>query len=86
MGSGAAAENMGRSSVNVLIENLDHVALGFDRAIARAMGRAGYQPATLLKIFIYGHLNRVQSRSRCSSRQELAYGVFLAVIAAPTCC
>lgn len=76
MGSGAAAENKGRSSVNVLIENLDHVALGFDRAIARAMGRAGYQPATLLKIFIYGHLNRVQARSRCSSRQELAYGVF----------
>lgn len=54
---------MGRPNVNVLIENLDHVALGFDRAIARVMGQPGYQPATLLKIFIYGHLNRVQARS-----------------------
>jgi hypothetical protein len=51
----------------------------------RPLGRPGYQPATLMKIFIYGHLNRVPSRSRCSARQERAYGAFLAVIAAPTC-
>ncbi len=50
--------------VDVFVDNLDLTALGFDRAIAQATGRPGYHPATLLKIYIYGYLNRVQSSRR----------------------
>lgn len=50
--------------VDVFVDNLDLTALSFDRAIAQATGRPGYHPATLLKIYIYGYLNRVQSSRR----------------------
>ncbi|WP_449427505.1 IS1182 family transposase [Rhodanobacter umsongensis] len=50
--------------VDVFVDNLDLASLGFDRAIAQATGRPGYHPATLLKIYIYGYLNRVQSSRR----------------------
>jgi len=39
-------------------------ALGFERATAAATGRPGYHPGTLLKIYIYGYLNRLQSSRR----------------------
>ena len=50
--------------VDVFVDNLDLASLGFDRVIAQATGRPGYHPATLLKIYIYGYLNRVQSSRR----------------------
>ncbi|MGP1665353.1 MAG: IS1182 family transposase [Rhodanobacter sp.] len=50
--------------VDVFVDNLDLAVLGFDRAIAQTTGRPGYHPATLLKIYIYGYLNRVQSSRR----------------------
>ena len=50
--------------VDVFVDTLDLTALGFERAIAQATGRPGYHPATLLKIYIYGYLNRVQSSRR----------------------
>jgi len=50
--------------VDAFVDNLDLTALGFERAIAQATGRPGYHPATLLKIYIYGYLNRVQSSRR----------------------
>ncbi|MBZ0134677.1 MAG: IS1182 family transposase [Rhodanobacter sp.] len=50
--------------VDVFVDNLDLTALGFERTIAQATGRPGYHPATLLKIYIYGYLNRVQSSRR----------------------
>jgi len=50
--------------VYVFVDNLDLATLGFDRAVAQATGRLGYHPATLLKIYLYGYLNRVQSSRR----------------------
>ncbi len=38
--------------------------LGFDRVTPRATGRPGYHPSVLLKLYIYGYLNRVQSSRR----------------------
>lgn len=38
--------------------------LGFDGVHAAATGRPSYRPAVLLKIYIYGYLNRVQSSRR----------------------
>lgn len=50
--------------VDVFVDNLDLATLGFDRVVAQVTGRPGYHPATLLKIYIYGYLNRVQSSRR----------------------
>jgi transposase len=50
--------------VDAFVEELDLWELGFDRAEPAETGRPGYQPATLLKIYIYGYLNRIQSSRR----------------------
>jgi len=50
--------------IDVFVEELDPVALGFGRSIPAASGRPGYRPTTLLKIYIYGYLNRIQSSRR----------------------
>ena len=50
--------------VDVFVDNLDLTTLGFERVVAQATGRPGYHPSTLLKIYIYGYLNRVQSSRR----------------------
>ncbi|MEJ1962224.1 MAG: IS1182 family transposase [Gammaproteobacteria bacterium] len=50
--------------VEVFVEELDLKALGFDGAEPEATGRPAYHPATLLKIYIYGYLNRIQSSRR----------------------
>ena len=51
-------------TVDAFVEALDLATLGFDRARAADTGRPAYHPATLLKIYIYGYLNRVQSSRR----------------------
>jgi transposase len=50
--------------VDVFVDELDLKDLGFDGAEPEATGRPSYHPGTLLKIYIYGHLNRVQSSRR----------------------
>jgi transposase len=50
--------------IEAFVEELDLSDLGFERAQPAATGRPGYHPATLLKIYIYGYLNRVQSSRR----------------------
>lgn len=48
--------------VDVFIDELDLGALGFYGAAAT--GRPGYHPRTLLKLYLYGYLNQVQSSRR----------------------
>ena len=50
--------------VDVFVDELDLVNLGFDGAIPADTGRPAYKPAILLKIYIYGYLNRIQSSRR----------------------
>jgi|SRR5688572_1035314 len=50
--------------VDVFVDELDLKQLGFEGAEPEATGRPAYHPATLLKIYIYGYLNRVQSSRR----------------------
>lgn len=50
--------------IDVFVDELDLRKLGFERADPAATGRPGYSPATLLKIYVYGYLNRVQSSRR----------------------
>jgi len=50
--------------VDVFVDHLDLGKLGFDGAKPLATGRPSYHPSVLLKIYIYGYLNRVQSSRR----------------------
>ena len=50
--------------VEVFIDELDLGLLGFAGIQPAATGRPAYHPATLLKIYLYGYLNRVQSSRR----------------------
>ena len=49
--------------IDAFVNALDLAEMGFD-ASAAATGRPGYHPALLLKIYIYGYLNRIQSSRR----------------------
>ena len=50
--------------IEVFTDELDLATLGFDGVVPEATGRPAYHPATLLKIYLYGYLNRVQSSRR----------------------
>jgi len=47
--------------IDVYVDNLDLGKLGFEGVEPEATGRPAYHPATLLKLYIYGYLNRIQS-------------------------
>jgi transposase len=51
-------------AIDVFIEELDLAATGFAGVAPEATGRPAYHPATLLKIYLYGYLNRIQSSRR----------------------
>ncbi len=50
--------------VEVFIDELDLGALGFEGMQPAATGRPAYHPSTMLKLYLYGYLNRVQSSRR----------------------
>jgi transposase len=50
--------------IDVFVDELDLAAAGFVRVEPMAKGRPGYAPADLLKLYIYGYLNRVRSSRR----------------------
>ena len=50
--------------VDIFVDELDIGDLGFRRNIPEATGRPGYHPWVLLKLYIYGYLNQVQSSRR----------------------
>ena len=57
------AEDSAVRVIDVFVDDLDLSGLGF-KTEPEVTGRPGYHPATLLKLFIYGYLNRVQSSRR----------------------
>jgi len=64
-------------AIDVFVDGLDLAKLGFDGVQPLAVGRPAYHPATQLKIYIYGYLNRVQSSRRlereCQRNVELVW-------------
>jgi transposase len=50
--------------IEVFIEELDLAGLGFAGITPAATGRPAYHPSKLLKIYLYGYLNRLQSSRR----------------------
>src|SRR5262245_5902921 len=53
-----------RSAIDVFIDELDLAELGFSGVDPEATGRPSYHPSVLLKLYLYGYLNRVQSSRR----------------------
>tara|TARA_R110001599_G_scaffold303331_1_gene509207 strand:+ start:1252 stop:1551 length:300 start_codon:yes stop_codon:yes gene_type:complete len=50
--------------LDAFVDSLNLGALGFDRVKPAPTGRPAYHPSILLKIYIYGYLNRIQSSRR----------------------
>src|SRR6202158_5818939 len=50
--------------IDVFVDELDLAELGFSGVDPEATGRPSYHPSILLKLYIYGYLNRVQSSRR----------------------
>jgi transposase len=50
--------------IDVFVDELDLAELGFDGVAPEVTGRPSYHPSALLKLYIYGYLNRVQSSRR----------------------
>jgi transposase len=50
--------------IEAFIDELDLKALGFEGVVPEATGRPSYHPAALLKIYLYGYLNRIPSSRR----------------------
>jgi transposase len=57
-------ENNPVRAVDVFVDALELRDLGFDGVDAAATGRPAYHPSPMLKLYIYGYLNRVQSSRR----------------------
>jgi len=58
------AEDNPVRAVDVFVDGLDLDKLGFMRVQPLDVGRPGYHPRTMLKLYIYGYLNRVPSSRR----------------------
>ena len=71
------AEDNPVRAVDAFVDGLDLGKLGFGRVVPLEKGRPCYHPATLLKIYIYGYLNRVPSSRRlereCQRNIELVW-------------
>src|SRR5271156_36199 len=57
-------ENNPVRAIDVFVDELGLSELGFDGVAPEATGRPSYHPSGLLKLYIYGYLNRVQSSRR----------------------
>ena len=56
--------------IDVFVENLDLAALDFAGTQPAHTGRPSYHPAVLLKMYIYGYLNRIQSSRRLEKEAQ----------------
>ncbi|MGF6296383.1 transposase [Paraburkholderia youngii] len=50
--------------IDVFVDELNLAELGFNGATPAVTGRPSYHPAVMLKVYIYGYLNRVPSSRR----------------------
>jgi transposase len=71
------AEDNAVRLIDAFIAELDMVALGFEGATPAATGRPSYHPAVMLKLYLYGYLNRIASSRRlereCQRNVELMW-------------
>src|SRR5471030_13932 len=71
------AEDNAVRVVDAFVNALDLTEMGFEGVQAAETGRPSYHPTVLLKIYVYGYLNRVQSSRRlereCQRNIELVW-------------
>ncbi|WP_281032643.1 transposase [Phyllobacterium salinisoli] len=68
--------------IDAFVDDLDLVAAGFVRVAAKETGRPGYNPADLLKLYVYGYINRVRSSRRLEA--ETRRGIEVIWLLTPT--
>ena len=56
--------------IDAFVDGLDLTAAGFVRVTSKATGRPGYAPKDLLKLYVYGYLNRVRSSRRLEAESH----------------
>jgi len=66
------AEDSSVRVIDVFLDDLDLSGLGF-KTVPNDTGRPAYHPSTMLKLFVYGYLNRVQSSRRleCEAQRNI---------------
>jgi transposase len=69
------AEDNPVRAVDAFVDELDLAKLGFEGAEPATTGRPAYHPATLLKIYVYGYLNRIASSCRLERETQRVVGV-----------
>ena len=57
-------------AIDVFVDELDLAKRGFAGVEPEAIGRSAYHPATLLKIYVFGYLNWVQSSRRLKRERQ----------------
>ena len=71
------AEDNAVRVVEAFIDALDLHKLGFAGVVPQSTGRPAYHPSVMLKIYVYGYLNRIQSSRRleleCHRNVELMW-------------
>ena len=67
------AEESAVRVIDVFVDELDLTGLGFKTEPSET-GRPGYHPSTMLKLYIYGYLNRIQSSRRLECTTESRAG------------
>ena len=51
-------------AIEAFVDMLDLEGIGFQGMMPKVTGRPAYHPSTMLKLYIYGYLNRIQSTRR----------------------
>ena len=64
--------------IDVFIDELDLEALGLSGVAPEVTGLPAYHPATLLKIYLYGYLNRIQSSRRLERETQRSIELMVA--------
>ena len=68
--------------IDAFVDTLDLADLGFSKVAAEEMGRPPYAPGDLLKLYVYGYLNRVRSSRRLEAETHRNVEV-MALLAPP---
>jgi transposase len=63
--------------IDCFVDNLDMIEMGFQRPVPNTTGRPSYDPRDLLKLYIYGYMNKIRSSRKlmkeCGRNIELFY-------------
>ncbi|WP_049765309.1 transposase [Alkaliphilus metalliredigens] len=70
--------------IDAFVDTLDIVELGFKNAVPQKKGRPGYNPKYLLKLYIYGYMNKITSSRKLEKATqtniELIFKYFVSLL------